>query len=138
MAKILVVDDEKILVEAYQTILERDGHTTKPAHDGEEALKIAKSFKPDLILLDLLMPRLDGIGFLREFDVPANRPDLKVIVFSNLDMQNEIEQAYELGATRYILKAWATPKALLQVVNDTLKNDTGRKSTKTKKQTTKK
>mgnify|MGYP000111891389 CR=1 FL=1 len=123
MAKILVVDDEPMLTEAYCTILEHAGHQTKPAYDGEQALEIAKQFKPDVILLDLLMPKKDGIGFLKEFQLAKKHPKVKVIVFSNLDMQREIEQAYSLGAVRYILKAWATPKALTQIVADTLKND---------------
>ena len=67
MAKILVVDDEPMLTEAYCTILEHAGHQTKPAYDGEQALTVAKQFKPDVILLDLLMPKKDGIGFLKDF-----------------------------------------------------------------------
>lgn len=120
MAKILVVDDERILVEAYQLILQKEGHKTKPAYDGQEALEVAKSFKPDLILLDLLMPKMGGIDFMKAYKPKDQHPEVKIIVFSNLDMSNEAEDAYELGAYKYILKAWATPKTLAQLVEEAL------------------
>ncbi len=120
MAKILIVEDEKMLNDAYRMILEKEGHTVKCAFDGEEALKVTENFEPDLILLDLRMPKMDGIEFLKKYNLTKNHPDVQVIVFSNYDMQKEIDEAYELGAQRYLLKAWASPKELVQVVNDTL------------------
>jgi DNA-binding response OmpR family regulator len=120
MAKILIVEDEKSLNEAYRLILERDGHKVFSAYDGEEALKTFKESNPDLVLLDLRMPKLDGIEFLKRLDHSKNHPNLEVIVFSNLDHQKEIDAAFESGATRYILKAWSSPKELSKVVTETL------------------
>lgn len=120
-AKILVVEDEQALNEAYEFILSTAGYTVQVAHDGQDALEQTKSFEPDLILLDLRMPRVGGIEFLQQYDLVHDHPTVRVIVFSNLDTQKEIDQAYKLGAQRYILKAWASPKELLSIVSDTLK-----------------
>ena len=116
---ILVVEDESNLNEAYQVILANSGFDILTAFDGQEALDILSENEVHLILLDLRMPVMDGIEFLKEYSPePAKRP--KIIVFSNYDMQKEIEQAYELGADKYILKSWASPKELIKVVNDVL------------------
>lgn len=120
MAKILVVEDETSLNQAYVMILQREGYDVAHAFNGKEALEVAKNEDPDLILLDLHMPVMDGIGFLENYDLRNKHPDVKVVVFSNLDMQKEIDQAYDLGADRYVLKAMASPKELLKLVRDTL------------------
>jgi two-component system, OmpR family, response regulator VicR len=122
MKKILIVEDEKNLNEAYQMILKQCGYKVYSAYDGQEALDLTKDIEPDLILLDLRMPKMNGIEFLQEFDLGNNHPDTQVIVFSNLDMQKEIDEAFQLGAHKYILKAWASPKELISLVEDTLKN----------------
>ncbi len=120
-AKILVVEDEQELNEAYELILKSEGHKVVVAHDGEEALSKLKKFEPDLILLDLRMPKINGIEFLEQYQLPAHHPNVRVVVFSNLDAENEINKAYSLGADRYILKAWASPRELIKLVDDTLK-----------------
>lgn len=122
-ATILIVEDEQSLNEAYQLILKKKGYEVFTAYDGEEALEITSKLEPTLILLDLRMPRMDGIGFLGKYNLKEDHPKVKVIVFSNYDMQKEIDEAYRLGAERYILKAWASPKELIQVVENTLQND---------------
>ena len=119
-ATILIVEDERSLNEAYQLILQKSGYEVFTAFDGEEALEVTSKVEPTLILLDLRMPRMDGIGFLQHYDLKKDHPNVKVVVFSNYDMQKEIDEAYRLGAERYILKAWASPKELLQVVENTL------------------
>ncbi len=115
---ILVVEDEPELAEIYQTLLEQAKYSVRVAHNGKDALKQVDEKKPDLILLDLRMPVMDGVEFLEKLDVKKSHPDIKVIVFSNYDMQDEIDDAYRLGAERYVLKAWASPKELLHIVKD--------------------
>lgn len=117
---ILIVEDEQSLNEAYQMILRKAGYTVQVAFDGQEALEVAALEEPALILLDLRMPRMDGIEFLRNYNLRQDHPNVKVIVFSNYDMQKEIDEAYSLGADRYFMKALASPKELLQVVENTL------------------
>jgi CheY-like chemotaxis protein len=117
---ILIVEDERSLNEAYQMILRKSGYTVHVAFDGQEALEVANQVEPDLILLDLRMPKMDGLEFLRHYKLLDEHPKVRVIVFSNYDMQKEIDEAYRLGADRYFMKALASPKELLQVVEATL------------------
>lgn len=121
--KILVVEDDASLNDAYKTILVGAGFETRTAFNGEEALALVKDDEPDIIFLDLRMPVLDGIGFLRAYKPKTDHPDVKIIVFSNYDMQQEVDEAYELGAERYVLKAWASPKELIKIVKDTIATD---------------
>ena len=120
--RILIVEDEPELAAIYETLLkEQAGYNVRVAHNGKDALKVAEEHDPELILLDLRMPVMDGVEFLKEFDLKQLHPNVKVIVFSNYDMQDEIDDAYRLGADRYVLKAWASPKELLQIVSDGLR-----------------
>jgi CheY-like chemotaxis protein len=117
---ILIVEDERTLNEAYQMILKSAGYPVEVAFDGKEALEKCADLEPALILLDLRMPHMDGIEFLQHYKIKDHHPKVKVIIFSNYDMQKEIDEAYSLGAERYILKAWASPKELVQVVKNAL------------------
>lgn len=117
---ILIVEDEPELAEIYQILLEQAEYTVKVAHNGKEALKVADEHPPHMILLDLRMPVMDGVEFLEKYNLKEKHPDIKVVVFSNYDMQDEIDDAYRLGADRYVLKAWASPRELLQIVKDSL------------------
>jgi len=119
-SKILVVEDEPALNEAYKMILKSHDYEVEVAHDGAEALAKTANFNPELILLDLRMPKMNGLEFLEKYDLHGAHPDVKVIVFTNYNAQNDIDRAYELGAERYILKAWVSPKELIQLVKEAL------------------
>ena len=118
--KILIVEDEAILLDAYKMILERADYEVYCAQDGTEAMAVLKNTKPKLILLDLRMPNMNGFEFLKKIN-SQKFSNIKIIVFTNLDSQKDIDSAYQNGADRYILKAWASPKELLQLVQDSLK-----------------
>ncbi len=118
--KVLIVEDEPDLANAYQILLEKAGYSVTLAHSGKDALEKTEDFEPDIILLDLRMPIMDGVEFLKQYNLKENHPDVKVIVFSNYDMQTEIDEAYRLGAERYVLKAWASPREILKIIEDTL------------------
>lgn len=120
MIDILIVEDESALNEAYGIILKKEGYAVRSAYNGEEALATIKERTPSLMLLDLRMPKMDGVQLLQALDVPNNYPKMKVIIFSNYDVQKDIDEAFELGATRYMLKSWASPKELTKLVKDTL------------------
>jgi CheY-like chemotaxis protein len=115
---ILIVEDDPALNEAYKMILDSTGHVTRTAFDGKEALRLVAEQEPDIIFLDLRMPVMDGIEFLKTYQPSKLHKHVKVIVFSNYDMQQEVDEAYDLGAERYVLKAWASPKELLKLVED--------------------
>lgn len=121
MAHILIVEDETSLNEAYNLILTKQKHRVSSAFNGSEALELIAKEEPDLVLLDLRMPQMDGIEFLEKLKLKENYPKLKVIIFSNYDVQTDIDKAFKLGAMRYMLKAWASPKELVRIVDDTLK-----------------
>lgn len=124
MAHILIVEDEAPLREAYQTILSTHGHDIETAVDGEDALKLLSSNTskmPEVILLDMKLPRVTGIEFLRR--LPKEVPDAaksNIIIFSNQEDEPEISEAFQLGAKKYILKAWASPRNLVKVIDETL------------------
>jgi DNA-binding response OmpR family regulator len=117
--KVLIVEDEKLLNEAYTTILKKEGYDVQSAYDGLEGLNVFDVFQPNLVLLDLRMPNLDGVGFLKRLN-PSKYPKVKIIVFSNYDAQPEIDEAFKQGASRYMLKAYASPNELARLVKDTL------------------
>lgn len=118
---ILVVEDDQPLNDAYKIILQQAGYDVIAALNGQEALDAAAKTEPDIILLDLRMPVLDGVGFLTEY-VPKNHPNTAIVVFSNYDSHADIDKAYELGIDRYVLKARAAPKDLLALVRGILED----------------
>lgn len=124
MATILVVEDDKDLNAAYKIILERAGHKVESAFNGQEALERLKRFKPDLILLDLLMPIMGGLEFLQHYELKQKHPDVKVLIFTNMENSPEVTEAYKLGAHRCIIKSWTAPQNLARVIDDALHNKT--------------
>jgi DNA-binding response OmpR family regulator len=121
MARILVVEDDTDLNNAYCIILRHAGHEVVEAFDGKEALEKLKDFEPDLVLLDLLMPVMGGLEFLQEWEKPKKHRDVKVLIFTNMENSPEVSEAYKLGANRCIIKSWTAPHNLARVVSDTLK-----------------
>lgn len=119
MANILVVEDDKDLNNAYSIILTSQGHEVETAFDGQEALDKLSNFKPQLILLDLLMPIMGGLEFLQHFDLKAH-PDVKVLIFTNMENSPEVAASYKLGAHRCIIKSWTAPHNLARVINEAL------------------
>lgn len=117
--KVLLVEDEQPLNDAFTTMLRKDGYDVLSAYDGEEALEILDKNKVDVVLLDILMPNVDGREFLKRYEADEDRP--YIVAFSNLDAKDEINEILELGADRYILKSWATPKELSRVVEEIVK-----------------
>lgn len=120
MAKILIIEDDPRLENTYDTIFQKHGHAVVRAHDGEEGLQVAEREEPDVILLDMLMPKMHGIQFLQKYDALNKHPDVKIIVFSNMDSSDLQQQAAKLGATRYEVKSRFSPNQLAQLVNETL------------------
>lgn len=119
MANILIVEDDKDLNNAYSIILSSQDYVVESAFDGQEALNKLNNFKPDLILLDLLMPIMGGLEFLQHFDLKAH-PDVKVLIFTNMENSPEVAESYKLGAHRCIIKSWTAPHNLSRVINEAL------------------
>ncbi len=119
MARILIVEDDRDLNAAYQAILKKAGHTVDAALNGQDALDAAEKFKPDLILLDLLMPIMGGLEFLQHYHLDEHT-SVKVLIFTNMENSPEVNEAYDLGATRAIIKSWTAPQSLTKVIDDVL------------------
>ncbi len=120
MAKILVAEDDNIIRSAYITKLTMEGYEVFEASNGEEALEIANKEEPDIVLLDVVMPKMSGIEFLKEFDVKTKHPNTKVIVFSNRADKETPEEAIKLGAVKFLPKATYTPNDITNLIKDLL------------------
>jgi CheY-like chemotaxis protein len=120
MANILVVEDDKDLNAAYQLILRREKHNVEAVANGQAALEKLQTFIPDLVLLDLLMPVKSGVDFLKEYDIRFKHPEVKVVVFTNLENSPEINEAFGLGAYKCVIKSWTAPQGLVKVVSGVL------------------
>jgi len=110
---ILLADDEQFIVIAYKDGLERAGYTVVVAHDGEETLAQAQATKPDLILLDLIMPKMNGFEVLKALNADTALVSIPVMVLSNLSQSNDEQEARNLGAVDFVIKADISLKDLL-------------------------
>jgi CheY-like chemotaxis protein len=119
MARVLVVEDYPNLQKLYLEALQREGFEVMAARDGDEALAIAREHEPDLILLDLLLPKRGGLEFLRAYNA-EKFSHVKVIVFSNMASPELAKEAEALGAAEYLLKSEYTPKEIAEVVKKQL------------------
>ncbi len=105
MKTILFIEDESALQKTFGEILRREGYEMISALDGETGLKLCKTKKPDLIILDLVLPKLHGFEVLKKVKADEEIKDIPVIVLTNLETMSDVEKAIELGATTYLVKA---------------------------------
>lgn len=117
MKKVLIVEDDVFLANAYRVKLAKAGFEIQMATDGVEALNILKTFTPDLILLDLIMPVKDGFTTLHEIKENSALKSIPVLVASNLGQEEDIERAKKLGATDFIVKSNVTLAQLVEKIN---------------------
>lgn len=104
MKKILFIEDEETLQRTFKEILKRANYEMFGSLDGEDGLKTALNEKPDLILLDLILPKMHGLEVLKELKSKPETKNIPVIILTNLEGTEEIEKALELGATTYLVK----------------------------------
>jgi len=121
MKKILVVEDDKFLANAYRVKLTKAGFDIKIAYDGDEVAKQLETFIPDLIILDLVLPKKDGFKVLEEIKSDARWKNIPVIVASNLGQQEDINKCMKLGANGYIIKTDLSLSELVVTINTLLK-----------------
>lgn len=121
MSNILLVEDEKVLRDAYTILLNSQGsYNVQTASNGKEALECLEHNSYDLILLDLMMPVLNGIGFLKEGMLSEKSPNTRVVVLSNLSGGQEIKEAMRLGAHRSAVKSDLGPGDVMTIVQEEL------------------
>ncbi len=124
MAKILVVDDDLILGRLYKSALENDGHEVDTAADGEEGLEKVKSFHPSFILSDIMMPRMDGLTFLKKLKDAKETKDIPVIVMTNLNDEENAKIAEKDGALKLVLKNEQGPQEVVKLIKEVLNSGT--------------
>jgi DNA-binding response OmpR family regulator len=121
MAKILLVDDDALLVRMYQKKLENDGYEVATADDGDVALIKVAQVKPDLILLDIMMPKVNGLQVLTKLKENKETSNIPVILLTNVGSSDEdVNRGLELGAVAYLVKAGNRPAVVVAKVKEIL------------------
>jgi DNA-binding response OmpR family regulator len=120
MKKILIIEDEIVLAEMYKEKLEKEGFEVFLASEIEEGIEIAKKERPDLILLDILLPRENGVSFLEKIKKEEIK-DIPIVAFSNYDDPETKKRAFELGVKEYLIKANYTPGEIVEKIKNYLK-----------------
>ena len=119
--KILIVDDEELIRKIYYERLNFEGFEVQTANDGFEALEKMKTYTPDLILLDILMPRKDGFATLEEMKKNPNLKDTAVIILTNAGREDDIKKGIFLGANDYLIKTNYSPNEIVGKISSLLK-----------------
>lgn len=122
MAKILFIEDDELNRRMYQKIFNFRGHDVDVAADGEEGLERARATRPTLILLDIMMPRLNGLDMLRQLKAVPELKDIPVVILTNLVGAADAEAAFAAGAVKYIGKSDYKPKEVAEIVEKILED----------------
>lgn len=117
---VLVVEDDRFLSSLIKSRLEREAFAVIQAFDGGEALEWLKSNKPDLILLDLIMPKVSGFEFLEQISIDPAISQIPVVILSNLGQEGDIQKAKQLGAVDYYVKVRTSIDDLVNVVRNAI------------------
>jgi DNA-binding response OmpR family regulator len=119
--RILIIEDEKDIARMYKIKFEQIGYTVELAPDGKQGFEKAKSFLPDVILLDVIMPEENGLSMLKRLKDDATMKSIPVFLASNLGKEEEAREGRALGAVDYLIKANMTPAQLVQKVDSEMK-----------------
>jgi DNA-binding response OmpR family regulator len=117
---LLVVEDDEFLVKMYESGLTKEGFFVTTAGNGEDGLRVAGEIKPDLILLDLIMPKMDGFTCLEKLQEDNVTKRIPVIILSNLGQDSDIKRGLEMGAEDYLIKTDHTVKQVAEKVRKVL------------------
>ena len=117
---ILVVEDDQVLLRALYILFHESEYTIATATDGDTAIKMARRLKPDVVLLDLLLPKIDGFGVLKSLKADPKLKNIPVIILSNLGDDLNIERAKKLGAQDFFVKADTDLKLLAEKIKNLL------------------
>jgi len=120
MKKILIIEDDQIVANVYQNKLAVEGYQTEAAPDGESGLKLMRTFLPDAIVLDLMLPKMSGVEVIKQVRSEAEFAKLPIIVFSNTYLTNLVQDAWKAGATKCVSKINCSPKELVELMRHTI------------------
>jgi CheY-like chemotaxis protein len=116
MAKILIIEDDPYVLRLYERLFKHSDYDVQLASSGKEGLEFARLQKPNLILLDILMPAMNGLEVLGKLKEDKETKDCEVIMLTNLDDNSEYQKAMKLGASGFIVKSSAPPEKLMELV----------------------
>jgi len=120
MPRILIVEDDPNTVQLIEFLLEKNKFEVLVAYDGAEALRMAREEKPDLILMDVMMPKMDGIEAIERLQEDENTRDIPIVILSALGQEMDVMKGLQVGASGYIVKPFS-PKELLDEIKSKLK-----------------
>jgi DNA-binding response OmpR family regulator len=118
--KVLLVEDDSFLLSMYTTKFELEGFEVLTADDGEKGVKLARDSGPNIILLDILMPNMNGFEVLEKLKADKNTSGIPVILLTNLNQKDEIEKGLRLGADDYLIKAHFMPSEVVEKIRKIL------------------
>ena len=116
MKKILIVEDDQIVANIYRNKFNLEGYEVEVALDGATGLELVRSFRPDAVILDLILPKMTGVELMKSIRAEPDLQQLPVIVFSNTYLSNMVQEAWKAGATKCLSKANCTPKQVIDVI----------------------
>ena len=119
-AKILLVEDDKFISEIYKRKLEESDFEVKLAEDGVDAIISFSNFKPQVVLLDVMLPKKSGWDVLKEIREMDKNNDVRVVMLTNVEERDKIQQSLKMGADDYLVKSSLTPSELIEVIKNKL------------------
>ncbi len=120
MKKVLIIEDDQIIANVYRNKFAVEGYQTEAVFDGESGLKTMRTFQPDVMLLDLVLPKMSGVDFIKQVRSETDFARVPIIVFSNTYLTNLIQEAWKAGANKCLSKTNCSPKDILDVVRQTI------------------
>lgn len=118
---VALIEDDPLIAEMYTTKFTKEGYALHHAADGFAGLEMVKKEKPDIILLDIIMPKMDGFQVLQELRKTLEFKDTPVVMLTNLGQEEDVQKGRQLGATDYFIKTNFTPAAIVDKVKELLK-----------------
>ncbi len=123
MKKILIIEDDQVVANIYRNKLSVEGYQVEVAADGEAGLSALRSCRPDVVVLDLMLPKISGVDLLKKVRAEAEFARLPIIVFSNTYLANLVQDAWNAGASKCLSKASCSPKQLVEIIRNTLSSN---------------
>lgn len=120
MAKVLIIEDDPLMSRMYQKIFTFEGYDVDLAVNGEEGLEKVKTGKPNLVLLDIMMPKMNGLQLLEKLKLDPETKSIPIVMLTNLAGQQDAETAMSKGAVKYIIKSEYEPKQVANMVKEIL------------------
>jgi DNA-binding response OmpR family regulator len=119
MKKVLIIEDDQIVANIYRNKFTVEGYQVEIALDGEAGLELIRNFRPDAVILDLMLPKITGVELMKRIRAEPDFEKLPLIVFSNTYLSNMVQEAWKAGATKCLSKANCTPRQVIEVVRST-------------------